>query len=246
MASFLKFTPHNVQDLAQDLNGKLRKCESLQEASQIYVRELYDMFESSLALVRFYLTVPYHKLLPQDQAFAKTIAENNQAGDQLQDDTIILSLLGSYGSDPAWRDRYKSKNHLAIPLISSSFVKSTPMIARLMDDMDLGLDWLDTRDTEIVVKRLGRLARIFYVPDASTFVDQESRLVVPAQDFVGAHHIKTVFGLGGGYVKGPFGSVIFFTKEDVNKPHAELFLPLMTTFKLATTDYVIRNNIYPS
>jgi len=188
--------------------------------------------------------VPYAKLPPGDRDFVSRLADANGGSAKLSGKTLVLSLLGTAGVKPEWNDRLNSKGHLGIPLLGAAFVSGLPMVSRLMSDMGLGLDWLETQDTEIVVKTLGRLARLFYVSDAAHSQDQQGRNLVPAQDFVSANGVKTVFGVGGGYMNGTFVTTIFFTKELIDKAVAEQLPTLITAFKTATLNAVMAGRFY--
>ena len=118
------------------------------------------------------------------------------------------------------------------------------MVSRLLADMNLGLDWLDKQDTQIVVRNIGQLVRVFYVPDAKTTLDHQKRQIVPAQDFVAANNIKTVFGLGGSYINGTVITIILFTQEVIEKSQVEKFVPLMHIIKSATMRLVLEDKIF--
>ncbi|MHC4166906.1 MAG: hypothetical protein ACYSWQ_08115, partial [Planctomycetota bacterium] len=72
-------------------------------------------------------------------------------------------------------------------------------------------------------------------------VDHQGRKIIPAQDFVEANDVKTVFGLAGGYPAGKmFVTAIVFCRETLEKTEAELFSPLLdamtaNTASLAST-----------
>ena len=138
-----------------------------------------------------------------------------------------------------------SNDPLVIPLVTANFVESIPMVARLMTDMGIGTDWFDKLEPDILVKNLGRAAGVFYVRDAKTWLDGRNRKIVSAQDFVTAHDIKTVFGLGGSYLNGSFVIMIMFTRETIEQSQAEAFMPLVSTFKTATLSLVMDGAIFP-
>ena len=122
------------------------------------------------------------------------------------------------------------------------------MMSRLLKELGLNLDWIDSNDTEIVTKAIGKMGGVFYVPDAHTAVDQKGRKIISAQDFVEANNIKTVFGLGGGYMIGDanaaFITIIIFTNEDIDKSQAEKFLTVINSFKTITVRLAIENKIF--
>jgi len=129
--------------------------------------------------------------------------------------------------------------------VTANFVESIPMVARLMTDMGIGTDWFDKLEPDILVKNLGRAAGVFYVRDAKTWLDGRNRKIVSAQDFVTAHNIKTVFGLGGSYLNGSFVTMIMFTRETIEQSQAEAFMLLVNTFKTATLSLVMDGAIFP-
>jgi len=119
------------------------------------------------------------------------------------------------------------------------------MVARLMSDMGLGSDWFNKSEPDILVKNLGRAAGVFYVRDAKTWLDGQNRQIVSGQDFVTAHDIKTVFGLGGSYLNGSFITMIMFTRETIEQAQAEAFMLLVNTFKTVTLSLVMDGAIFP-
>jgi hypothetical protein len=168
MLSLVHYTLSDVSGLRERVHAALEGCANLREAAQECASAVYEDHKESLALVRLYATVPFSQLPPADRSFVAAIAESGGAADALKGDTPVLSLLGTRGDAPDWDDRQKSKGHLGIPLVASSFVEAIPMVSRLMHDMGIGVEWLDTHDTKIVVKSLGRIAGVFYVRDAAT------------------------------------------------------------------------------
>jgi hypothetical protein len=152
---------------------------------------------------------------------------------------------GTCGERTAWRDRHNSRGHIGIPLASVDFIDRIPMMSRLLKELGLDLDWIDSRDTEIVAKTMGSMAGVFHVADAKTAVDVKGRSIIAAQDFVNAHNVVTVFGLGGGYLIGAtFITSIVFTREMLTKNQAQKFLPLVNEVKTSTTRLVSRGSIF--
>lgn len=245
MLNLVNYTLGDVGSLQERVQAALEGCASLSEAAQRCVGAVYEDHRESLALVRLYATVPFKRLPTADQSFVAALADSGGAGGALRAETPVLSLLGTRGDAPDWDDRHKSQGHLGIPLVASHFVGAIPMVSRLMHDMGIGLDWLDTHDTKIVVKTLGRIAGVFYVREAATGVDEQGRMIVPAQGFVRDHGIKTVFGLGGSYLNGTCVILILFTREVMERAEVEKFMPLVNTIKSATQSLVMRDKIFP-
>ena len=243
MARLSECSPRVIEGFGDGLKAPLGAAPHLQSAAQEVASRLYNEFVESVVLARAYVTLPLNQLPQADRAFAQKLAAGAGQG-TLADDTLILSLMGTAGVDAKWADRRLSEGHLAIPLVSAPFVASIPMVARLMKDMGIGLEWLDTRNTEVVVKKLGNVAGVFYVQDARTSVDDQGRRIVPAKAFVDGHGVRTVFGLGGCYMNGAFLAIIVFTRESIPRPQVESLLPLVSTVKAATTGLVISKRYF--
>jgi hypothetical protein len=70
--------------------------------------------------------------------------------------TPVLSLVGTQGQEADWNDNRKSKQHRGVPLISAEFVDGIPMIARLLRELGVPLDWIDSHDARRLVTTIGR------------------------------------------------------------------------------------------
>lgn len=244
MASLNAFAPIETTTLRSRLEYELRGSTHVQEAAQKCARIIYEEFQESVVLARVFATLSFGELPSRDKAFITDLAKLKQVAAQLGDKTPVLSLLGTYGARSEWNNRYNSRGHLGIPLVTSSFVDSIPMVSRLMSDMGIVLDWFDEWEPNLLVKSFGRTTGVFYVRDARTRVDQQNRKIVSVQDFVAAENIKTVFGLGGSYLNGSFLTMIIFTRETVEQPQAERFMSLVNTFKIATMSLVMKGAIF--
>ncbi|MEZ0325923.1 MAG: hypothetical protein ACAH95_08445 [Fimbriimonas sp.] len=236
------YGPDKIKALQRRLKIALSGSMSLQTAAQIWTNLLYAEFEGSLPLVRCYSMLPAHKLAPQYSAFAQKLAI--QLGRPLVPADRVLCLMGTSGDSAAWNDCTASQGHLAIPLLSRATADSAPMIARLLLDMGVGLDWLDSGEEAVVFASLGRIASMFYVEDARTETDSAGRMVVPAQDFVRDNALRTVFGMGGAYITGSFVCTILFTKAALNRERASGFLPLINTFKSETVGHMLADRLF--
>jgi hypothetical protein len=238
-------SPVEVRDLIDRVERELRNCARLQEAAQECARLLYEEFEESIVLARVFVTLPFTALTPRGKSFVTELAATKNLRPLLHDKTQVLSLLGTFGLLPEWRDRFQSRGHLGIPLLSASFVESIPMVSRLMSDMGINTDWFDEREPDILVKSLGRAAGVFYVRDAGTWLDHQNRKIVSAQDFVQEYGVKTVFGLGGSYLNGSFVAIIVFTRETIEQSRAEAFMSLVNTFKASTIRHAMEGLVFP-
>ena len=245
MSTLNDYSPGEIRDFRERMQTALHDAKNLQAAAQECARLLYEEFPETIVLARLFVTLPFKDLPTRDQAFVTALARAKEIRPLLNDKTPVLSLLGTFGAEDAWNDRYQSQTHLGIPLVTANFVESIPMVARLMSDMGLGSDWFNKSEPDILVKNLGRAAGVFYVRDAKTWLDGQNRQIVSGQDFVTAHDIKTVFGLGGSYLNGSFITMIMFTRETIEQAQAEAFMLLVNTFKTVTLSLVMDGAIFP-
>jgi hypothetical protein len=228
----------SLQDASRD---RLQAATTLDAAAQLAASMLYETFLESLVLTRIYVTVPFGRLPQTNRSFVQQLANANAAERALLDTTPVLSLMGTRGTEPAWNDRRQSKGHVGIPLITTSFVDAIPMIARLLQEMGVGIHWIDAQDPSRVDQLMdGGLCGLFYVRDARTERDASGRLIIPAQEFVAKHQVRTVFGMGGSYMGGLFATYILFCREELPKAIAQRYVPLVNVFKAATTRLALR------
>jgi hypothetical protein len=119
------------------------------------------------------------------------------------------------------------------------------MIARLLGEFGIGTDWLNEADkASIIAKSMGKMATVFFVPDAASFRDSSNRLVIPVQDFVAQNNVKTVFGVGGAYANGSICTVLFFVSETLDRSVVDRFLPVVNFFKHSTTSAVMGGRFF--
>lgn len=220
----------------------LRECSSMEEAAQRLVETLYEEFADSIVLARCFVTVPYGNLPATNQKFVNELASAKGITSEITGGTPVLSLLGTRGVQPDWNDRGQSKHHLAVPLTSATFVESIPMIARLLKELGVKLEWLSQVDSAGFSERRlgGGLIGVFYVREAAAAVDKQGRLIIAAEDFVAEHQIKTVFGLGGIYAQGTLFTLLIFARDIIEKSQIADYTPLVPLIA-ANTSHLIRN-----
>ncbi|HUV13143.1 MAG TPA: hypothetical protein VMY18_05840 [Acidobacteriota bacterium] len=237
-------TSMTVSGLWADLEGKIREAGSLEEASQELAASLHRNFEESAVLARVFATVPYEALPSSNRKFVDNLADSADARSGLKPSTPVLSLVGTYGPESNWQDRQKSQGHVGIPLISSAFVDAIPMISRLIKELGLALEWVDSNDTEKIVETIGTKAGLFYVEDAASATDSDGRKIIAAQDFVSDHNVGSVFGTAGAYPSGQLAVAVVFCRERVSRSVAELFLPLTDLFKAGTVNLMETGKVF--
>ena len=225
--------------LLERVKEETKGCETLEQAAQIVADILFEELGDHLGLARVFATIPFGELPEFNRTFVTNLATTNNVMSLLKDETLILSLLGTRGLKSEWNDRHESSGHVGIPLASASFVEQIPMMSRLLKQIGLDLDWIDSEDTDIVTKSISGISGVFYVQDAAQAVDNRGRKIIPAQDFVSENKIQTVFGLAVGYPKsGKFVTIIAFCREMLDKDEVELFSPLIDAFKSNTASLV--------
>ena len=227
MSRLQNISLRKLGELKQSLKEALKPCTSFEMAAQESINILYREFEDSVKLARLYATTTTNNLPAELRRVVSTLGEA-QPNDQM------LVLFGTRGVLPDWNTRQGSRGHAVIPLLSSSFIQSLPMLAGLFTSLGVNLGQFDTRATSKGESLWGGLASIFYVKDAATERDHLGRLLIPSQDFVAAHQIKTVFGVGSSYISGQFMTTLFFCHETIPREQIEQFVGLVSVIKLST------------
>jgi len=243
MATLSSLTREDIATTKQRLDTGIVGSQALDEASQVFTDTLYGNFKEDAALVRLYCTVAYGDLPESNRTFVHAIADDNGVTDRLREVTPVLSLMGTTGKEPAWCDRRKSHGHIGIPLVSSAFVDAIPMVSRLLQQMGVGIDWVDAVDLRSAVPGAAQLSGFFYVPNATTEKDAKGRLVIPAQDFVSDYRIKTVCGVGATYSSGTMAVAIMFATRSVTIAATRHLQPLIDAFVSSTTA-LVQNSAY--
>lgn len=231
--------------LQDRIAGQVKTCTSLEDAAQNYMSILYEEFFNSIVLARIFVSIPFEDLPVPNKEFVMNLARTADISELIDDRTLVLSLLGTRGANPDWNDRRKSQGHVGIPLASSDFIDKIPMMSRLLKQLGAGIDWIDSNDTNIVTKTFTAMSGVFHVRDARSEVDHHGRKIIAAQDFVEAESIKTVFGIGGGYL----GTSIFFTsiifaREFLDRDIVERFMLQANYFKTSTFGIVHEGKIF--
>jgi len=248
-------TPHDLLDVQDRLRAYLQATTSLEAAAAACVRSLHGEFSESIVLARLFVSLPFATLPEALRRKAWDVVETQALHGFVNDRTPILTLLGTYGREPAWCDRNASAHHAAIPLCSQSFVDTIPMIARMLQEMgvDLGLGGSGGggggggggNEDKHVSRILGSgWTGLFYVDDARSARDEHGRRIIPAADFVERHGVRTVFGLGKAYANGSIATLIVFTNAIVPRNKVMDLAAVITLFKAATMDHLQNGAIF--
>ncbi len=237
-------TSQVVSELLAQVETRIQGAKTLEDAAQELVAALQQKFDESVVIARVFVTVPYGSLPPKNKEFVQKLAESAGATVDLKAATPVLSLIGSYGQESDWRDRRKSKGHVGIPMISSSFVGAIPMISRLLKELGVPMTWVDSHDTEIIVKTMDPSGGLFFVDNAAEATDHQGRKIIAAQDFVSAYSVKSVFGTGGVYPGGQIVVIVAFCRDGFTKAAAERFLEVNSWFRNKTGSLVQSTEIF--
>jgi hypothetical protein len=218
----------------------VREFASVEEAAQAYVGMLYDGFEESLILLRLFITVSYGDLPATDRQFVDKRADELGITHHMEARTPILTLLGTRGRRAEWNDRQKSKRYRCIPLVSTEFVASLPMLSMQLRSMAFDLNLIDVWEEAVIAKGRADMYRgMLYIRDAGCDRDEHGRMIVPVQEFVVANNVKTVLGVGSGYANHPALLTLFaFTNEIINKREARPLATQLDAFKSLSGELV--------
>jgi hypothetical protein len=228
-----------IKDLKDKVTEGVKGARAFEQAAQIYTESIYSAFRESVVLARVFASIRYHNLPAEITRFVDVLASSKGISKLISKDTLVLTLMGSSGARPAWNDRKKSDGHIGIPLASADFIEAIPMMSRLLKELGVGLDWIDSGDTDIVKKTIGSMTGMFYVPDARTAKDKKGRDIIAARDFVSSNDVQSVFGFGGGYLlTDVFCITIIFLREELSRQSAEQFAGMMAFFKTITNDLI--------
>jgi hypothetical protein len=234
-------------DILRQARGAVRgaaDCTTLEQVAKRAASAIFDPLQQGLSLVRVYVTVPFEKLPEANKKFVSGLAQKKGVVAPLKDSTPVLSLMATRGTRPEWNDRKRSQGHIGIPLISAEFVRELPMVAGLMDSLDVGVVGGD-KALRGFTSRATAFAGLFYVPDAATAVDGAGRKLIPAQDFVKQEGIRTVFGAGGLFLSvDSFLAVLAFSREKVEQNVANQLPPLASAFAASTSHLFSRGTIF--
>jgi hypothetical protein len=244
MSRIASYSVEDVSALRERVEGALKECGSFQQASQKFIDILYEELIASAVLFRVFATVELDKLPAKEKDFALDLARVREVLSELQPKTPVVTLLGSRGKRPQWNHRLRSERHLAIPLTSASFIKTIPMVSRLMGDMGTGLEWVQKQERNMILTSMGRMARVLYVEDALETRTGDGFDVIPDRSFVTENGVRTVLGLGGAYLNGTIVAVVLFTSERVPQDRVEKLMPVMHGFKIATMKAVMKGRIF--
>jgi hypothetical protein len=224
-------TPATIRDAWLGRASTVAARPTIAAVAEAAASGVYEKFADSLVLARAFLTVPYSVLPGRHRSFAKAMARSAGLGELLVPHTPVHCLLATRGRLSDWNDPRRSRDHVAIPLLSDDFVASIPMIACLLKELGLPLTWLESPGPTMERRMIGSHVGSFFVADPAHAVDELGRRVVPARGFVAEHSVRSVFAVGGAVFGGSVLTLIFFCTEPLGSRHARAFMPLVSHMK---------------
>lgn len=234
-------------DIAQILSSiwsHTKPQKTFEDLAQTCTEALYREFADSIVLTRTFITVPFKHLPQPNQQWVRELSKKTGVFSLLTPEVPVLSLVATAGGQEDWNDRRKSQGHVGIPLVSAQFIQNIPMMMRLIGQVTGGLDWLDTQDRNLQKRVMGNFSGTFFVEDAQQDTDEMNRHIIAAQDFVTAHGVRSVFGIGGGYSSGAFAVLLIFTRETLQRSRALAFLPAFNVFRSISNIHASDNTIF--
>ncbi len=206
----LLYTPkseieHFGRKLLYDYRDKQSSFEEIaqQVAEEIYGNFWLDSDESQFALLRVFRLFHYKELSPE----LKLRADANT--------DFWMALMGTYGDQVVWRNRYQSVGHQVFPAGD----QQSPMLKAAFEQIDLKPGQIT--DTNMAFMEGSALTPHFHVENAP------GNPYIPAQDeFVIPYKIKSVVGIGCAFLSKALYLMIGFSKTPIDKNAAENFASL--------------------
>lgn len=227
MARLERFAGPDLADFGERIRAFAHTATSMEDASNRIASLLHeelvdDRGAPATALVRVYKTHPYGRLPHELRDFA-----GNVLGDVPEDEVRCLTLLATRGALPEWNDRRLSVGHRAIPLPTVGFVEQLPMISGLIGQLGLSVDDVVRPPQHRLPELSQRTYGVFHVPEAA------GSALLPAQDFVEQHGIRSALGFGGVLFSGDFYAVVLFSRVPVVPKVAETVRVLSLAVRVA-------------
>jgi hypothetical protein len=207
-------------------------CDTMAQAAQQITAHLRIVLvdedgRPACPLVRIYTTA-------RGRALPANLASRAHRSDEGTPGPSLL-LLGTSGALPEWNDRRLSASHSIIPLDRAQVLADrAPMIAGLLAELGVDIDtFVDLEETDAKVIQHQEYG-VFHVQEATG-----SRLI-PAQDFVAAHHVRSVVGCGGGLPSGEVFVLVLFSCVEVDETAASMFRTLAFGLKAALVPFTYK------
>lgn len=108
---------NELKNIQENIRAQKNSFSSYEDAAQAFISSFYHNFKDSVVLARVFLTVPFNRLPENNKLFVESLGRQHKITDIINDDTLILSLVGTAGKEHQWNDRMYSKGHVGKPLL---------------------------------------------------------------------------------------------------------------------------------
>jgi two-component system, NtrC family, sensor kinase len=222
--------PGEIDKYASALEKLGRKCFNTESVAVDTVNYLYNRLNykqaNSCALIRFFRTMGFNELTPALQELSlQTLPE------AAHNNVNCLTLLASRGMLPEWNDRFESKNHQVIPLVSSQMIASAPMIAQLINRLGIDVAQVITPAPRLFLNPLEKTYNILYVPNALG-----DHAIVAQKEFVEPYGIHSVIGTGGLLPTGDMFALMIFMRVFITPRTAKQFSLIARGIEMALNE----------
>jgi hypothetical protein len=220
--------PGQLEIYAQVLEELGCKSSSTEAVANDALNYLYNRLsegdDGPCALIRFFRTMSFDELTPALKDRVKS-----QLDETHQEKTVnCLTLLASKGIEPAWNDRFASKNHQVIPLVSERMVANAPMVAQLIARLGIDVAQILQPAPHLFLNPREKNYNVLYVPEALG-----DGTIVSQSEFVLPYKIRSVIGLGGLLPTGDMFAVMIFMRILVSSETAMRFKMLARGLEIA-------------
>lgn len=201
---------------------------SMEAVGSRTVRYLYDHLvdadgERATALVRFFITRPYHTLNDDLQQHVGGFLSHPPDDPSLKCQTLLATI----GDNPDWHSRHNSRYYKVHPL-SKEIVDANPMFAQVSEIFGIVLEQAVNRDPGLVLDLEQETYNILHVPDA-----RDNAYVPDQTDFVIPYGIRSVLVMFSLLPSGNIFTIVLFAKVVVPRELVDYFRPLTLNVKMA-------------
>jgi hypothetical protein len=205
------FTMSRMLEIGATLRNIGEGARSMEDAARRVIDCLYNQYsdpetgKSAFVLARLFKTHPIGGLGRPQQEFAKRLL-----GGTCSDQVPCFTLLATRGDHEDWNSRHCSRRHIAIPLPSGEFVESSPMLARVLEQLGIDPVHLGRPQDKLERFEINRNVGLFHVADA-----EGSPHILDQKDFVLRYGVRSVLGFGGSLPTGDRYCVILFSRVPI-------------------------------
>jgi hypothetical protein len=212
--------------ILEAFGGKSGSTEAIAVDTVNYLySQLSDGAGEPCALVRFFRTIPYRELTPDLRQMVDKILKKKP-----NERTTCLTLLSSRGSKSEWNNRFQSKDHQVIPLISNQMIQAAPMVAQLIKRLNIDVAQVLEPSPTLFLLPKQKNYNVMYVPEALN-----DPAIVYQDGFVKPEGIHSVIGFGGLLPTGDMFAVLAFMRVFISEETAKRFGKLAAAVETAIT-----------